>query len=84
MRLDIGEYNCMLDRWEEGIIGHIKDLTLLYKDYVKQMCEDNMYDYNMKEVIDLIMKLEQLDSMWLAKVDYPYKEYFIKIISKEV
>lgn len=84
MRLDYTQYNVMLDKYEEGFIGYVKDMKKLYKDYVKQLCEDDMYDVNMIEVIKLLEELERYNKDWLVRVDYPYIEYIIKLISKEV
>lgn len=49
------EYNCMLDKNEEGFIGYVKDIIDLYKQYAKDLLDDlgyNEFD-NVREVKEL-------------------------------
>lgn len=78
------EYNCMLDKNEEGFIGYVKDIIELYKQYAKDLLDylgQSDFD-NVREVIELLEKLEKLDKNYLIMVDYPYNEWCYRIISK--
>lgn len=81
MTLDIREYNVIST--EEGLIGFKQDMIKLYGDYVKQLIDDTEFEV-IKEVLELLVKLDKLEENYLIYVDYPYNEYCFRIISKEM
>jgi hypothetical protein len=80
MTLDIREYNIIATN--EGFVGFKEDMIKLYGDYVKQLVDDTYYD-SIEEVAELLVKLDKIKDNYLVYVYYPYKEYCIKIVSKE-
>lgn len=81
MDLDYTKYNVILT--EEGFIGLKKDMIKLYGDYAKDLIDDTEFE-TLKEVADLLIKLDNIKENYLVYVDYPYNEFCVKIISKEL
>lgn len=86
MELDYKKYNCMLDKYEENVIGYVKNIMDLYKQYAKDLIDFLGYsDFdNVKEVIELLEELEKLDKDYLIKI-YPcyHEHYSFRVISKD-
>ena len=80
MTLDYTKYNVIATN--EGFIGFKEDMINLYKDYVKQLLDDSMWE-SINEVVDLLIKLGKLEEGDLVYVDYPYKEFNVEIISRD-
>ena len=79
MTLDYTKYNVIMT--EEGFIGLKKDMIKLYGDYAKDLIEDTEFE-TLKEVADLLIKLDNIKENLLVYVYYPYNEFCVEIVSK--
>ena len=87
MRLDISKYNVIYNKNEEGFIGYEKDILRLYKDYMRQLVDDEMYDCDeIQLVLNHIkdLKLISEDTLIHTYFDNFDNMYRIDVVSCEV
>lgn len=96
MRLDIKEYDVILSKDGESIIGYSDNIIKLYKDYIKQLVDDiqdeAMIDdlrSEIAEILDLLHSVYETSEDWyepqLIKVFYnPMGAYQFKTFKEEM